>query len=42
MGKILTYGDIKAEGGYINTNRIIDQGSVLTYEGDNHCPSAKD
>lgn len=43
MGKILTYEDIEAKGGHVSKLRLPDDsGSWVTYEGDTHCPSAKD
>lgn len=43
MGKILTYEDIEAEGGYVDTKlKVNDQGVRVIYEGGTHCPSAQD
>lgn len=44
MGKILTYEDIEAKGGTIDRSTIMpsDEPNAKIYEGDNHCPSAKD
>lgn len=43
MGKILTYDDIKAKGGYVNTDTVYkDLYEKVDYEGSAHCPSAQD
>lgn len=43
MGKILTYKDIEEKGGHISKLRLSDDsGTWFPYEGDTHCPSAKD
>lgn len=43
MGKILTYKDIEEKGGYVMPGIIFnDLHQGIMYEGDTHCPSAKD
>ena len=43
MGKILTYGDIKDQGGIVNTTMInVGSGAYEQYPGDERCPASDD
>lgn len=43
MGKILTYGDIKNQGGIVNTDFINNGlGMYEQYPGDTRCPASDD